>query len=234
MFKSIKRAIQFLAITLIVSGMSFGSTVYAASDTYANFSELSASEVYGEGYKIESKDNDSTVAIIAIHGGGIEAGTTQLAKATSDLGSYNYYSFMGILKSGNTRLHITSNNFDENIARNLVAKSNLTLSLHGCSGADKTTYLGGLDTALGKQIQKALTSAGFIVKPAISRLDGTSLQNITNSNLTGKGVQLEITKGLRDNFLSSTNIESSSLTKYSAALNKGIIAYNATLKQVTK
>lgn len=229
MFKSIIRTIQFLAIAVIASGMSFGTTVYAASDTYANFAELCANEVYGLGYKIESKDNKSTVAIIAIHGGYIEAGTTQLARATSDLGSYNYYSFMGILKSGNTRLHITSTNFDENIARDLVAKSNLTISLHGCSGTDKVTYLGGLDTALGKQIEIALTSAGFIVKPSTSELNGTSLKNIVNNNLTGKGVQLEMTKGLRDSFLTSKNVDSSSLTKYSAALNKGINVYNATL-----
>jgi len=231
MLKSIKRTILFLTIAVLASGMSFGSTVYAAEDTYSNYAELSTNEVYGVDYKIENKDNKSTVAIIAIHGGGIEAGTTQLAKATSDLGSYNYYSFMGILKSGNTRLHITSTNFDEKIARDLVAKSNLTLSLHGCSGTDKITYLGGLDTALGKQIQKALTSAGFIVKPSTSGLNGTSLQNIVNKNLRGKGVQLEITKDLRDSFVSSTNVSSSTLTKYSVALNKGINAYNNTLNK---
>lgn len=231
MLKSIKKTVLFLAIAVIVSEMSFGSTVYAASDTYANFAELSANEVVNVDYKIESKDNGSTVAIIAIHGGGIEAGTTQLAKATSDLGSYNYYSFMGILNTGNTRLHITSANFDEKIARDLVAKSNLTLSIHGYSGTGKITYLGGLDTALGKQIQKALTSAGFIVKPSPTEVNGTSLQNIVNRNLRGKGVQLEITKDLRDSFVSSTNVSSSSLTKYSAALKKGINAYNNSLNK---
>ncbi len=231
MLKSIKKTIQILMMAVIVLGMSFGSVVYATSDTYANFAELSANEVYGVDYNIESKDNGSSVAIIAIHGGGIEAGTTQLAKATADLGTYNYYSFLGILKSGNMRLHITSTNFDEKIARDLVAKSKLTLSLHGCSGTEKITYLGGLDTALGKQVQKALTAAGFIVMPATSGLDGTSLKNIANSNLSGKGVQLEMTKGLRDSFLSSTNIDSAALTKYSVALDKGIKAYNAIIKK---
>ncbi len=229
MFKSTKKIIQLLTVATIIFVMPFGSIVYAADDTYSNFVGLSANEVYGVDYKIESKDNGSSVVIIAIHGGSIETGTTQLAKATSDLGTYNYYSFLGISKSGNSRLHITSDNFDEKTARDLVAKSKLTLSLHGCSGTDKITYLGGLDTALGKQIQKALTAAGFIVKPALPGLQGINPQNIANSNLNKKGVQLELTKGLRDSFLSSTNIATAALTKYSAALNKGIKAYNATL-----
>ena len=86
----------------MIMTMSFGSIVYAAGDTYLNFAELSANEVYGVDYKIDSKDNGSAVAIIAIHGGGIEVGTNQLAKAVSDLGSYNYYAFLGLLKTGNT------------------------------------------------------------------------------------------------------------------------------------
>ncbi len=230
MLKSIRKASMFLTMAAIFSAMSFGSVVYAASDTYMNFAELNANEVYGVDYKIESKDNRSPVAIIAIHGGGIEVGTSQLAKATSDLGSYNYYAFIGMMKTGNSILHITSDNFDEKTARDLVAKSRLTVSLHGCTGTDKVTYLGGLDTSLGKQIQKSLTAAGFIVKPAPADMAGANIKNIANANLSGKGVQLEMTRGLRDSFLSTTSTPSSSLAKYSAALNKGIKAYTATLK----
>lgn len=230
MLKSIRKASMFLAMAAIFTTMSLGSVVYAASDTYMNFAELSANEVYGVDYKIESKDNGSSVSVIAIHGGGIEVGTSQLAKATSDLGSYNYYAFLGLLKTGNSILHITSDNFDEKTARDLVAKGRLTVSLHGCIGTDKVTYLGGLDTALGKQIQKSLTAAGFIVKPAPADMAGVNTSNITNSNLSGKGVQLEITRGLRDSFLSTTSTQSASLTKYSAALNRAIKAYSATLK----
>lgn len=227
---SSKKASTFVTIFTITFVMCFGSVVYAAGDTYSNFAALSANEVYGVSYKIESKDNASVIAVIAIHGGGIEIGTSQLAKATSDLGSYNFYAFTGLLKTGNSRLHITSDNFDEKTARDMVAKSRLTLSLHGCTGTDKITYLGGLDTALGKQIQKSLTAAGFIVKPAASNLAGTNPMNIANSNLSAKGVQLEMTRGLRDSFLSSTSKPSTSLTKYSAALVKALNAYNATLK----
>lgn len=230
MLKSMRRASIYLTLAAMIVTMSFGSIVYAGSDTYLNFAALSANEVYGVNYKIESKDIGSTVAIIAIHGGGIEVGTNQLAKATSDLGSYNYYAFLGLLKTGNTRLHITSDNFDEKTARDLVAKSKLTVSLHGCTGTDKITYLGGLDTALGKQIQKSLTAAGFIVKPAPADMAGLNTLNIVNSNLSQKGVQLEMTRGLRDSFLSQTTRPSASLTKYAAALNKGIKAHIATLK----
>ena len=95
---------------------------------------------------------------------------------------------------------------------------------------DKVTYLGGIDTAMGKQIQKSLTAAGFIVMPAPSDMAGLNPTNIVNSNLSSKGVQLEMTRGLRDSFISQTTKPSASLAKYAAALNKGIKAHIAALK----
>lgn len=208
---------------------TFSVSAYAA-DTYINFADLSANEVNGVDYKIESKDIGSTSVIMAIHGGKIEKGTTELAKSISDFGSYNYYSFLGIKSSDNFSLHITSSNFDEKLARDMAAKSKYTVSIHGAAGTDKVTYLGGLDTAMGKQIQKSLVAAGFVVKPATEGLNGMDIQNIANSNLSGKGVQLEITKGLRDSFFTSTGSSSATLAKYAGAVNKGIKTYIATKK----
>jgi phage replication-related protein YjqB (UPF0714/DUF867 family) len=229
MKKSITKAPIIFIIAILMAFMPFGVSVYA-SDTYINFGALSANEVNGVDYKIESKDIGSNAIIMAIHGGKIEKGTTELAKAISDLGSYNYYSFIGIKSSDNFSLHITSSNFDEKLARDMAAKSKFTVSIHGAAGTDKVTYLGGLDTALGKQIQKSLVAAGFVVKPAPEGLNGTDVQNIANSNLSGKGVQIEITRGLRDAFLTSAGAPSATLAKYAAAVNKGIKTYIAVKK----
>lgn len=199
------------------------ATQAAATDTYANYAELNSKRSKGTDYRIESKDTASSVAIIAIHGGGIEVGTTQLAKAITALGKYDYYSFIGLLPSGNSVLHITSVNFDEPTALKLVAKSNLSISLHGSKGTDKTTYLGGLDKALGERIQSSLTAAGFIVKPSPGRLNGSSPKNIVNRNEIGRGVQLEMTRGLRDSFLSSPAITK----KYAAAVHEAILAHSS-------
>ena len=224
MLRLIKKSEIIIMAVLIVSMMSAGNFVYAATDTYANYAELSANQVLGVDYKIQSSTSISSVAVIAIHGGGIEVGTTELAKAVSVLGNYNYYSFLGLLKFDNSILHITSANFDEKTGRDIVAKSKYTLSIHGASGTEKVTYLGGLDTALGKQIQNALTAAGFIVKPAKAGLEGTDKANIANSNISGMGVQLELSRGLRDSFLSKTG--SSTLAKYSKAINSVLIKLN--------
>lgn len=229
MKKSINKAPIILAIAMLIALIPLGPSVYA-TDTYINFAALSASEVNGVDYIIESKDISSNTVIMAIHGGKIEKGTTELAKAISSLGSYNYYSFLGIKSADNFSLHITSSNFDEKIARNMAGKSKYTVSIHGAAGTDKVTYLGGLDTALGKQIQKSLIAAGFIVKLAPEGLNGTDVQNIANSNLSGKGVQLEITRALRDSFFTSTGAPSTTLNKYATAVNKGMKAYLAVKK----
>ncbi|NTW73148.1 MAG: hypothetical protein HGA49_13035, partial [Eubacteriaceae bacterium] len=56
-------------------------------------------------------------------------------------------------------------------------------------------------------------------------LNGSSTSNIVNRNLTKKGVQIEMTKALRDSFYTSTGSASLTLSKYSAALNKAIKTY---------
>ncbi len=73
-------------------------------------------------YQIETTANGSNIAVIAIHGGKIEPGTTELAYALSSYNHYNYYSYRGVKKKGNAALHIASDQFDEPAALELVAK----------------------------------------------------------------------------------------------------------------
>lgn len=170
-------------------------------------------------YMIESNETNSSVIIIAIHGGKIEIGTTEIARSISQLGKYNYYSFIGVMKSNNSSLHITSTKFNEEKAIKMVTESKTTISIHGCAGVDKVTYIGGLDTELGKKIKKNLIDAGFKVEQAPENLSGTSKDNIANKNIFKKGIQLELTNSLRYDLLSDTK----SMKLYIEAINNALI-----------
>jgi phage replication-related protein YjqB (UPF0714/DUF867 family) len=182
--------------------------------------------IYGVDYLIDKIATESKAIIIAIHGGRIEKGTSELAKEISTQGQYNYYSFVGIKKADNSKLHLTSVEFNEETALAMVSKSSTTISIHGCTGTEKVTYLGGLDNILGKQIQKNLEAAGFIVKPAPKGLAGKEKLNITNRNLSGKGVQIELSRGLRDSFYNADGKTNEELIKYAKAINEAIQANN--------
>lgn len=178
---------------------------------YKNFEQLSSVEIKEEDYTIHAEGSDSNVAVIAIHGGGIEPGTTELIKNLAEENSYSYYSFNGIKKKDNQNMHITSTDYDEPQALNIVANSSITLSFHGYAEQKKKhTYIGGLDKELAKKIKIKLKEAGFSVSDAPKKYDGRNRNNIVNKNKQNKGVQLELSTAQRkaffkNNDLSSTN-----------------------------
>jgi phage replication-related protein YjqB (UPF0714/DUF867 family) len=189
--------VTFLMITIL--------TVPALADTYSSYNSLKAHETINTDYKIVSRDTASSTAVIAIHGGTIERQTDKIASAVATQGKYDYYGFVG-LRSGGWSLHITSTNFDEPIGRRLVAKSNKTLAIHGCGGTSQSiTYVGGLDTTLGKKVKSSLQAAGFNVASAPSSLAGRARTNICNSNSINKGVQLELSSPMRTKLANNSN-----------------------------
>lgn len=171
------------------------------ADTYANYADLAAHKTLGTDYLISSRVvTGARGANIAIHGGGIEAPTTQLADYCATTLSSSSYSFQGVMSSGNSALHITSTRFDEPTIFQVLRNVEWTVSWHGTSGSDAVTYLGGLDTELGAAIGKRLTAAGFTVSASPQEIDGNDALNIANRNSRGQGVQLELSRGLRESF----------------------------------
>ena len=183
---------------------------YKSDQVYQNFAELAAKEVENEDYTIHFEQKDSDVLLLAIHGGGIEPGTTELIKHLASENNYSYYSFNGIKKSGNQVMHITSTDYDEPEALNLVAGSKITLSFHGYKEKVKEhTYIGGLDKKLAKKVSEKLKEAGFSVSDAPREFDGTKKENIVNKNKQGKGVQLEISTAQREAFFKDKSLSAS-------------------------
>ena len=168
-----------------------------AKDKYRSFKELQRHEILDRDYALTLHDAGSRVTIIAPHGGKIEPRTSDLARhiAGSD---YNYYCFEGIKDRDNACLHITSHRFDEPGALDLVARSRVVVAVHACTGTAGLVHIGGLDKELGRMIADELQDRGINISFDHPRFQGSNPDNICNRTSTGIGVQLEITRDLRD------------------------------------
>lgn len=202
-------------------------------DTYANFAALNAQEREDVDFCVCAvpRETASTV-ILAPHGGGIEPGTSEIAKqiAGKDL---SYATFEGLKPTGNSRLHITSTRFDEPRSLALVMEADNVLTIHGEASEKPIVYLGGRDTASGAHLRTALEEAKYIVKVHKDpELQGLALTNICNRGRKRAGVQLELSHGLRALFFASLNAEgrtkpTNELVKFTAAVRKGLHAAGA-------
>lgn len=170
-------------------------------DTYRNFAELRQSEREGRDFRIFHRDADSPVAVMALHGGGIEPGTFDIADALA--GHYfAFYGFSGSKKSGNRRLHLTSNRFDEPIGLEIARKAAVVVTVHGNREESEAVFVGGRDNMLKRMICRALAAAGFRAEISdLPGIRGIGPENVCNRGTSGGGVQLEISLGLRKKML---------------------------------
>jgi phage replication-related protein YjqB (UPF0714/DUF867 family) len=164
-------------------------------DRYNRFAELSRHEKEGVDFRITLRSGASGIAVVAPHGGGIEPGTTRIARAIA-AGEHTFYSFEGLKVSGNKRLHLTSTEFDEPIGMNAIKGANTVLTIHGCKELKAVIYIGGLNLELRKRILGVLELAGFTVGEHAGLMGGDP-ENLCNRGKSGGGVQLEISSGLR-------------------------------------
>jgi phage replication-related protein YjqB (UPF0714/DUF867 family) len=168
---------------------------------FPDFAALDHATVEGVDYRRELRRTGSGVTHIAVHGGGIEAGTAEAADAVAQLNGQDYYAFVGLRDSGNGALHITSTHFDEPQCVELQRSARATVSYHGCAGEHPLVHLGGRDRNLKQRIGDALVDAGFAVDwNTTEDLDGSDRRNICNRNASGAGVQLELSTALRASF----------------------------------
>jgi len=169
----------------------------ASSDRYGCFDELQRCEILDKDYTLTVCDAGSAVTVIAPHGGKIEPRTSDLARMIAGA-TYNYYCFEGIRAAENARLHITSHRFDEPDAVALVSASEVVVAVHACTGDAGRVYIGGLDKKLGDMIARELQNRKIGVCADHPRFQGKNPDNICNRGTRGAGVQLEVTRDLRD------------------------------------
>lgn len=166
-------------------------------DKYNSMQKLETETAENEDWEIVTENRNSEVTVLAIHGGGIEPGTTELANVIANEGHFNYFAFNGLRKKGNNELHVTSIKYDNEIAMNLVNESYRAITVHGCQGDEAVVYIGGKDIELKSEISKQLNKIGINVQDAPNNMAGAQDNNIVNCTINGAGVQLELTSKLR-------------------------------------
>jgi phage replication-related protein YjqB (UPF0714/DUF867 family) len=204
-------------------------------DAYRNFSELRRSEKQDVDYRIlVVKRKGSGIVILAPHGGAIEPGTSEVAKAVAG-DDLPLALFEGIRPAGgNRRLHLTSTNFDEPCCVELVRGADTVLSVHGEASAEPSVFLGGRDHKLGARLKTVLHRHGYAVKIHGNReLHGLSAKNICNRGRSGAGVQLELSKGLRRTFFRSLTAKgrkhpTDELFRFAAAVRQVLVCPDET------
>jgi phage replication-related protein YjqB (UPF0714/DUF867 family) len=168
-------------------------------DRYRSYNELAHHEVEGRDYEVHVAPRHSPIAIVAPHGGCIEPGTSEIATALAD-DRYSLFRFDGLKAAGSDTLHLTSTRFDEPRGLSLVKMSHWVMSIHGCLGGQPKIFLGGLDYESIHLARTMLMDSGFDASSSDHRLNGADPNNICNRGLSGKGLQLELTRGLRLTF----------------------------------
>jgi phage replication-related protein YjqB (UPF0714/DUF867 family) len=192
------------------------------ADKYRSFQALYEHE-RADAYRINTRVTESPVIVIAPHGGKIEPGTSLISDAIAGE-DHTLYQFEGLKARENRDLHITSAHFDEPIVIRLVSQARVVVTVHGCKGDDEVTYLGGRDSALKKSIRDELAKEGFTTGAHNNpHLQGINPANICNRGRRAKGVQLEISRGLRSAFTNSNASGSRTvLARYAEAIRNAI------------
>jgi phage replication-related protein YjqB (UPF0714/DUF867 family) len=187
-------------------------------DKYKNFADLSRHESLGKDYMITVSERNSSIAVIAPHGGKIEPATSEIAGAVAD-DTHSLYLFEGRKLARNGDLHVTSARFDEPRCVKLAAGSSRVVAIHGLSGTTKHVEIGGLDEGLCDTIRDALKDAGFTAEVVTTgELAGRNPNNICNRGRSGAGVQLEISRGLRNLLLKRPQ----DMTSFAAAIRNAV------------
>ncbi len=198
-------------------------------DKYRNFAELAAAEISDRDYRISVASRESGIVIAAPHGGGIEPGTSEIAKTIGG-DDFSLYLFEGIKRTGNrSALHITSSNFDEPQCIGLLKRARLILTIHGEDSDGDTVYIGGRYESGKHLLFKHLQQAEFA--PAThpnQELQGLHPQNICNIGQYHAGLQLELAVGLRTSFFASLDRNGRAtatprLTKFTTAVREALL-----------
>ena len=193
---------------------------------FPNFAALKAAKIENIDYRIVIRRGARTgnAIVMAPHGGKIEPRTSLITEtiAGADL---DMYCFEGLMPESNRELHITSRNFDEESALDLLRTKSTVVAIHGRQDRDDlaTVYLGGKDAALVSEIAWRLHEAGFQTQKDNHPFPGIQDSNIVNRGLTGKGAQLEVPFSLRRRLGNEPEL----LERFCGAVRKAIDTFNA-------
>ncbi|MBL7572777.1 poly-gamma-glutamate hydrolase family protein [Staphylococcus saccharolyticus] len=222
-----------IVIVVIILYNTLKTTKSSFFDHYSDFNELKKNTHKNKDWRIDTKTRkNKKILVTAIHGGGIEPGTTEIARRISNVGKYNFFTFEDLRKSNNDQLHITSTHFSEPHLQKMLKDTKETISIHGFSGDNPIVYIGGKDKGMSKAIATQLRRKGFTVKESPENIDTQSSDNFVNKNESNSDVQLELTTALRKEFFKHYKLDRSTRSntdkytpefyKFANSVQKGI------------
>jgi phage replication-related protein YjqB (UPF0714/DUF867 family) len=187
------------------------------------FEDIAKNYVEGKDYRIRTATRHSDILIIAPHGGKIEPGTSEIAEAIASP-NFSLFCFEGLKSRGNRLLHIESHCFNEPNALEIVLKSEVIIAVHGQNSRNSPfVMIGGLNSDLGLLIRDAVEASGFRTKPPTKGTKGCDPANICNRGKSGAGVQLEVSRNLRE----ALKNNGSQLELFATSIRKAIQVYIA-------
>jgi len=170
--------------------------ILAPGDKYNSFAELAGRHREGQDWRHIVVSRHAAVAMLAPHGGGIEPGTSELAIAIAG-DEFSLYCFEGLRRWRNARLHIASTRFDDPACLELLQDVPTAIVIHGCAERREIVYLGGLHAELRTAAEESLAAAGFRVAQDTTIHGGTDQANLCNRCAGGRGLQVELSRGMR-------------------------------------
>lgn len=199
----------------------------AKDKEFPNIAALKRAKLENRDYRVvvQAGSDTGTALVLTPHGGGIELHTSLITLAIAD-NNLDAYLFEGIMRKGNKELHVTSENFDDDVAIEMLKTKRTVVAIHGREddGDPDTVYLGGLDAELITTIEQRLQQAEFKTKDDGHKFPGIKRSNIVNRGATGKGTQLELPLSLRKVLAK----EPALLAKFKDAVREAIHAVDAT------
>lgn len=169
------------------------------ADSYRGFDDLANGHAEGVDYVVHVRyPQDSSVAVIAPHGGRIEGGTSAVARLIAGA-EHGLYLFEGLRTEGDNfdRLHLTSHCFDEPRCLDLISRCDTVIAVHGYASPGADVLLGGRDAELKRELAPALSAEGLTVQTDGHAYPGLDPRNICNRGRAGQGVQVELSARLR-------------------------------------
>ena len=159
----------------------------------------------GKGDTSEHLHLGGSLGLVAIHGGGIEPGTEDIARFVADHSGASLYVFAGRRARGNLSLHRPSHRLklqDRPLVKEFLNHVNMAISIHGHGHNERCAYVGGLHQTMVYQFvevaQAALSHYEWIFDPESipPGIRGQNPNNIVNLP-PAQGMQLELPRDLR-------------------------------------
>lgn len=178
------------------------------AEKFQSFQDLLKEAVEGEDFIRNIQSRNSELAIVAPHGGNLEAGSELVAKAIAG-DRHSLYTFESLRDTGDDSLHITSTRFDDPSCEKIIRKAKSVITCHGClweNEIDEIVFIGGRNKDGRDELVQSLRNLDIRANPdELHR--GIHQENLCNRGISGEGLQLEFTPGFLNSLLATSETE---------------------------